>query len=55
MTSPTQFEWNLHLLRMVIDDGEGGFHVGDMFNWGIGFWSDARLIGAVDRTKAVVC
>src|ERR1700760_4062481 len=54
MTSPTQLEWNLHLLRWVIDDGEPERHVGDVFDWRISFWSDAALMCAGERTKTAV-
>jgi len=55
MTSPTQLEWNLHYLRWVIGDGEPELHVDDVFDWfAVGFWSNAALIRAVERTKAAV-
>jgi hypothetical protein len=54
MTLSKYLEWNLHLLRVVIDDDGAKFHVGDVFDWGISFWSDAALIRAVERTKAAV-
>ena len=54
MTLPMHLEWNLHLLRVVIDDGLPERHVGDVFSWGISFWADVELIRAVERTKAAV-
>jgi hypothetical protein len=55
MNSPMNLEWNLHCFRVVIGDGESPeIHVGDVFNWGISFWSDAALTRAVERTKAAV-
>ncbi len=45
------FEWNLHLLRGVIEDGEPERHVGEVFDWPVTFWSDVELIPAVEKTK----
>ena len=48
-------EWNLHLLRVVIDDGQPELHVEDVFEWfAITFWSDAALIRSMERTKAAL-
>ena len=44
-------EWNLLLLRGVIDDGEPERHVGDVFDWPITFWSHTVLTAAVETTK----
>jgi hypothetical protein len=44
-------EWNLHLLRVVIDDSEPELRVDDVFEWPISFWSDMTLIRTVERTK----
>lgn len=43
--------WNLHLERLVIEDGEPELHVGDVFDWLLTFWADEMLIRAVERTK----
>jgi hypothetical protein len=49
-------EWNLHLRRVVIGDGESPeLHVGDVVDWfAISFWCDAALTRAVERTKSAV-
>jgi hypothetical protein len=48
-------EWNLHLFRVVIDDGYPEHHVGDVFEWfAIVFWSDAALIRSTEKTKAAL-
>lgn len=49
-----QIEWNLHMLRMVIEDGNPEFHVGDVFDWTITFWSEAVLARSVERNKTAV-
>ena len=49
-----QIEWNLHLLRGVIDDGNPEFHVGDVFNWTISFWADAVLLRSAETSKTAV-
>ena len=46
-------EWNLHIFRWVIDDGEPELHVDDVFDWfAISFWSDAALLTSAERTKS---
>ncbi|MGO4213429.1 hypothetical protein AB4Y89_21060 [Terriglobus sp. 2YAB30_2] len=49
-------EWNLHLFRVVIEDGESKeIHVNDVLDWfAITFWSDAVLTRAAERTKSAV-
>ena len=49
-------EWNLHLNRVVIEDGESPhLRVGDVIDWfAICFWSDAVLTPAVERTKSAI-
>ena len=55
MTIPVNSEWNLHLLRMVIDDGNPELHVGDVIEWfAITFWSDTVLTRSMERTKAAL-
>jgi hypothetical protein len=55
MILPMHLEWNLHYFRRVIGDGEPERHVGDVFDWfAITFWSDAKLIQAVEKTKSAV-
>ena len=49
-----QIEWNLHILRGVIDDGNPEFHVGDVFDWAISFWSEAVLARSAERNKTAV-
>lgn len=49
-----QIEWNLHLLRVVIDDGNPELHVGDIFDWTITFWSEAVLARSAERNKTAV-
>ena len=44
-------EWNLHLLRVVIDDGNPELHVDDVFHWPVTFWSSRVLTNAVENTK----
>jgi len=53
-SGPMQIEWNLHMLRVVIDDGNPEFHVGDVFDWTITFWSETVLARSVERNKTVV-
>ena len=48
---PMESVWNLHLQRVVIEDGEPDLHVGDIFDWPLTFWVDEVLIQAVERTK----
>jgi hypothetical protein len=55
MTLTMNPEWNLHLLRVVIDDGKPELHVEDVFEWfAIIFWSDAALIRSIETTKAAL-
>jgi hypothetical protein len=55
MNSPMNLEWNLHYLRVVIDDGEPERRAGDVFDWfAISLWPDAALIRAAEKTKAAV-
>jgi hypothetical protein len=49
-----QIEWNLHMLRGVIDDGNPEFHVRDVFDWTITFWSKAVLSLSTERNKTAV-
>jgi hypothetical protein len=54
MTSPAQSDWNLHILRGAIDDGLPEIFVGDVFDRGASFWSDAVLIRSEEETKTAV-
>jgi hypothetical protein len=47
-------DWNLHLQRYVIDDGNPELHVGDVFDWPLTFWVDAVLTRTVERTKVAL-
>ncbi len=49
-----QVEWNLHMLRVVIDDGNPELHVGDVFDWTVTFWSEAILARSAERNKTAV-
>lgn len=49
-------EWNLHLRRVVIEDGDTPeIYVNDVLDWfAITFWSDAVLTLSSERTKSAV-
>jgi len=51
---PVKSTWNLHLQRVVIDDGEPERHVGDVFDWTLVFWSDKVLLRAAEKIKAAI-
>ena len=51
---PIANKWDLHLLRVVIDDGEPERHVGDAFRWLASFWSHAGLIQSTERTRSAL-
>jgi hypothetical protein len=48
---PDESVWNLHLQRVVIEDGEPELHVGNVFAWPLTFWVDEVLTRAVERAK----
>lgn len=56
MKSLMHREWNLHLSRVVIDDGEQPeCHVGDVLDWfAISFRSNTALTRTAERAKAAV-
>ncbi len=47
-------DWDLHYSRWVIDDGEPELHVGEEFDWSVGFWSDALLVRSTESMRSAI-
>lgn len=50
-----EVEWNLRLIRVVIEDGNPEICSGDVFEWGVDFQCEALLTIALEKeTRAVL-